>query len=141
MPCPEPTGLLARVLALLREPVHNFDTACFIVLQAVNYVDRFLSQTPIPRTQIQLVGVACMWISAKYEEIYSPTSADFCFITDNTYSKEQLVQMEDTVLQTLNYELTVPTAKTFIRRFLQVGIDVASDCCCCFGRLATRFTA
>lgn len=44
----------------------------------------------------------------------------FCYITDNTYSKEQMVLMEETVLKQLKYELTVPTAKTFLRRMLQV---------------------
>lgn len=62
-----------------------------------------------------------MWIAAKYEEIYAPTSADFCFITDNTYSKGELVRMEEAVLAALNFSLTAPTAKTFLRRYLQAA--------------------
>jgi hypothetical protein len=87
----------------------------------VNYIDRFLSVYPVQRSQLQLVGVACMWVAAKYEEIYPPNVSDFCFITDNTYTKEQMVAMEELVLKRLGYELTVPTAKTFLRRMLQVG--------------------
>eukprot|EP00195_Chlamydomonas_chlamydogama_P010582 CAMPEP_0202902368 /NCGR_PEP_ID=MMETSP1392-20130828/16812_1 /ASSEMBLY_ACC=CAM_ASM_000868 /TAXON_ID=225041 /ORGANISM="Chlamydomonas chlamydogama, Strain SAG 11-48b" /LENGTH=373 /DNA_ID=CAMNT_0049589121 /DNA_START=264 /DNA_END=1385 /DNA_ORIENTATION=+ len=86
----------------------------------VNYIDRFLSTHIVQRSQLQLVGVACMWLAAKYEEIYPPNVADFCYITDNTYTKEQMIQMEELILKKLGYELTVPTAKMFLRRMLQV---------------------
>jgi cyclin A len=95
----------------------------------VNYIDRFLSVYPVQRSQLQLVGVACMWVAAKYEEIYPPNVSDFCFITDNTYTKEQMVAMEELILKRLAYELTVPTAKTFLRRMLQVGTRGSQGCC------------
>mmetsp|Transcript_42834 Transcript_42834/g.128583 ORF Transcript_42834/g.128583 Transcript_42834/m.128583 type:complete len:352 (-) Transcript_42834:465-1520(-) len=88
--------------------------------QAVNYIDRFLSIEVVKRSQLQLVGVTCMWIASKYEEIYPPNVADFCYITDNTCTKMQLVHMEEVILKRLRYDLTVPTAKTFLRRLLQV---------------------
>eukprot|EP00955_Chlamydomonas_euryale_P094996 364905-Chlamydomonas_euryale.AAC.8 len=83
-----------------------------------------MSLQPVPRNQLQLVGVTCMWVAAKYEEIYPPNVSDFCYITDNTYPKEQLVEMEEIILKRLEYELTVPTAKTFLRRLLQVWMDL-----------------
>lgn len=39
----------------------------------VDYVDRYLSVVPTPRNQLQLVGVTCMLLASKYEEIYAPT--------------------------------------------------------------------
>lgn len=96
----------------------------------VNYIDRFLSKHVVSRSQLQLVGVACMWVAAKYEEIYPPNVTDFCYITDSTYSKEQMVGMEELVLKKLNYELAVPTAKTFLRRLLQVGQAQAATSPC-----------
>jgi len=86
----------------------------------VSYIDRFLSLHVVQRSHLQLVGVACMWVASKYEEIYPPNVSDFCYITDNTYTREQMVNMEETILKKLGYELTVPTAKTFLRRLLQV---------------------
>lgn len=97
--------------------------------QAINYIDRYLSAQVAQRNQLQLIGVTCMWLAAKYEEIYPPNVADFCYITDNTYAKEQLIQMEEVVLKRLNYELTVPTAKTFLRRLLQVGAVTSAGLC------------
>lgn len=54
-------------------------------------LDRFLSAAPVPRDQLQLAGIACMWAAAKYEEIYAPSAKDFCFITDNTYTPQQVL--------------------------------------------------
>lgn len=39
---------------------------------AISYIDRFLSLQVVPRQQLQLVGVSCMLLAAKYEEIYAP---------------------------------------------------------------------
>ena len=39
---------------------------------AVSYVDRYLSQRPVQRNKLQLVGVTCMLLASKYEEIYAP---------------------------------------------------------------------
>ena len=53
--------------------------------QAVNYIDRFLTLQSTQRSQLQLIGVTCMWVAAKYEEIYPPNVAgedrDFHFCT------------------------------------------------------------
>jgi len=53
----------------------------------VNIIDRYLSlKTTITRSKLQLVGVAAMLISTKYEEIYPPTVKDLVYITDSAYS-------------------------------------------------------
>lgn len=39
---------------------------------AISYIDRFLTVRQIERSRLQLVGVACLLIAAKYEEIYAP---------------------------------------------------------------------
>ena len=46
---------------------------------------------------------------------------EFCFITENTYTKDQLVSTEWKVLITLNFELTVPTVRAFLRRFVKAA--------------------
>eukprot|EP00257_Ricinus_communis_P020600 XP_015579866.1 G2/mitotic-specific cyclin C13-1 [Ricinus communis] len=81
----------------------------------VSYIDRFLSSRALGRNKLQLLGVSCMLIASKYEEISPPHVEDFCYITDNTYSKEEVVDMEKDVLKFLNYEMSTPTAKNFLR--------------------------
>jgi Cyclin, N-terminal domain len=39
---------------------------------AVSYLDRYLSLIPVTRNRLQLVGVTCLLLASKYEEIYAP---------------------------------------------------------------------
>ena len=77
---------------------------------AVNYIDRFLSYMSVQRAKLQLVGTACMFIAAKYEEIYPPEVGEFVYITDDTYTKKQVLRMEHLVLKVLNFDLAIPSA-------------------------------
>eukprot|EP00884_Botryococcus_braunii_P007400 jgi/Botrbrau1/16661/Bobra.0068s0077.1 len=94
----------------------------------VAYIDRFLSVQLCPRSKLQLLGVTCMLLAAKHEEIYAPLVADFCHVTDNTYTREEVLQMERLVLDALGWELTQPTILSFLRRFVKAatyGLEAA----------------
>lgn len=58
---------------------------------SVAYIDRFLSEMSVQRGKLQLVGVTCMLLASKYEEIYPPAVDEFVYITDNTYKREQVL--------------------------------------------------
>ncbi|TXG69162.1 hypothetical protein EZV62_004097 [Acer yangbiense] len=87
----------------------------------VYLIDWFLSQNYIERQRLQLLGITCMMISSKYEEICAPRIEEFCFITDNTYSRDEVLKMESRVIKFLGFQLFAPTAKTFLRRFLRAA--------------------
>ncbi|KAG5525099.1 hypothetical protein RHGRI_031694 [Rhododendron griersonianum] len=63
-------------------------------------------------------------IARKYEEICAPQVEEFCYITDNTYFKEEVLQMESAVLNYMKFEMTAPTAKCFLRRFVRAAQGV-----------------
>ena len=120
---------------------------------SVSYVDRYLSAVPVQRNQLQLVGVTCMLLASKYEEIYAPQVSaripplsvhaldaehsqegflqisccvaiqveEFCFITENTYTREEILATERKVLDALNFELTSPSIRVFLRRFVKAA--------------------
>lgn len=48
----------------------------------------------------------------------------FVYITDHTYTRDEVLEMEEHILGVLDFELTQPTAKTFLRRFIQVSVFV-----------------
>ncbi|KAK4804339.1 hypothetical protein SAY86_004156 [Trapa natans] len=83
---------------------------------AISYIDRFLSTNTLRRQRLQLLGVASMFIASKYEEITPPHLEDFCYVTDNTYTKNEVIKMEHDVLKCLNFEVSNPTVKIFLRR-------------------------
>ncbi|THK33267.1 cyclin-A2 [Diachasma alloeum] len=84
---------------------------------AVSYIDRFLSYMSVVRAKLQLVGTAAMFIAAKYEEIYPPDVGEFVYITDDTYTKKQVLRMEHLILRVLSFDLTVPTPLAFLRDY------------------------
>lgn len=43
---------------------------------------------PVKRTEYQLLGVTCMLIASKYQEINPPVVDDFTYITDNSYTRD-----------------------------------------------------
>ncbi|CAH8354738.1 unnamed protein product [Eruca vesicaria subsp. sativa] len=88
---------------------------------AVNCIDRYLSGNVISRQKLQLLGVTCMMIAAKYQEVCVPFVESFCYITDNTYTRNELLEMESSVLDFLKFELSTPTAKCFLRRFIRAA--------------------
>ncbi|AQK67113.1 cyclin9 [Zea mays] len=57
----------------------------------VYLIDRFLSRNYIERQRLQLVGITSMLVASKYEEICAPRVEEFCFITDNTYTKAEVL--------------------------------------------------
>ncbi|KAI3726641.1 hypothetical protein L1987_66440 [Smallanthus sonchifolius] len=91
----------------------------------ISYIDRFLSINVINRQRLQLLGVSSMLIASKYEEISPPHTEEFCYITDNTYTKQEVVKMEADVLKALKFEMGNPTVKSFLRR---ITIVAQEDC-------------
>lgn len=84
---------------------------------AVHLIDKFLSKNTITRDVFQLVGITCMFIACKYEEIYPPECNDFIYITESAYTRKQMLEMERVILNSLGFKLMVPSSLHFLRRF------------------------
>ncbi|KAI3812526.1 hypothetical protein L1987_17236 [Smallanthus sonchifolius] len=84
----------------------------------VALIDIYLSKKCIGKRRLQLVGITCMLVASKYEEICAPRVEEFCFITDSTYTRAEVLEMEHQILDVLSFQLYVPTIKKFLRRFL-----------------------
>jgi len=87
----------------------------------VNILDRFLERKVVSRRKLQLVGCASMLLASKYEEIYAPEFEDFVSMSDNAFKADDLLKMEGVILNTLKFNLTVPTTYAFLRRYLKVS--------------------
>ncbi|XP_031119545.1 cyclin-A2-2-like [Ipomoea triloba] len=114
-------GMRGILIDWLVEVCEEYRLAPDTLYLTVNLIDRFLSENYIEKRKLQLLGVTCMLIASKYEEICAPHVEEFCFITDNTYSKEEVVKTESQVLNVLGFRLSVPTTKKFLRRFIQAA--------------------
>jgi len=86
-------------------------------------VDRFLavSGRHVFRSQLQLLGVTAMFVAAKIEEIYAPELNDFVYITDHTYTSEEIRHMEVRLLAGLDWDFSAPRPLNFLRRYSRAG--------------------
>lgn len=62
-----------------------------------------------------------MLIASKYEEIYFPQVQDFVYITDHSYSEEEVRAMERVILKAIGYNLSIPAAIHFLRRYSKLN--------------------
>lgn len=87
-------------------------------------IDRFLMRAApdwLPRTKLQLCGIAAMFLASKVQEIYPPERTDFIYICANAYTEAQMAEMELEICQKLGGLFTVPTMLCFMRRFSTVA--------------------
>ncbi|XP_072004203.1 G2/mitotic-specific cyclin-B2-like isoform X2 [Engystomops pustulosus] len=121
----EGTDVNERMRAILIDwlmQVHSkFQLLQETLYMAVSIIDRFLQVQPVRRSKLQLVGVASLFVASKYEEMYYPEIADLVYITDNTFSKAEIREMEREILDKLSFDLGKPLSLHFLRR--------ASRCC------------
>lgn len=83
-------GMRTILVDWLVEVAEEYKLNTHTLFIAVGYIDRFLSEMSVQRGKLQLVGVTSMLLASKYEEIYPPAVDEFVYITDNTYSREQV---------------------------------------------------
>lgn len=91
----------------------------------INLLDRYLQKAQIARDKLQLVGVAALLIATKFDEVSPPEVNDCVHITDNSYSRRELLQMEYKIFETLGFQVSVPTGYNFISHYL--GLIHADD--------------
>ncbi|CCF56393.1 hypothetical protein KAFR_0B00950 [Kazachstania africana CBS 2517] len=82
----------------------------------VNIIDRFLSKQSVLLDKFQLVGAAALFIASKYEEINCPSLKDIVYMVHNTYTREQIIEAERFLIDTLDFEIGWPGPMSFLRR-------------------------
>ena len=70
------------------EVLTNFKCDDQTFFLAVSLLDRYFKLKPETREvgDLHILGVTCMFMASKYEDIYPPPVIDFVYITDNAYS-------------------------------------------------------
>ncbi|XP_039012321.1 G2/mitotic-specific cyclin-2-like isoform X1 [Hibiscus syriacus] len=102
--------------------VHDkFDLMGETLFLTVNIVDRFLSRQTVVRKKLQLVGLVAMLLACKYEEVSVPVVEDLIHISDKAYSRKEVLEMEKLMLNTLQFNMSLPTPYVFMRRFLKAA--------------------
>jgi len=76
---------------------------------------------------LHILGVTSLLIATKYEEIYPPELKDLLSVSENKFSRAEVLNMELDMLMELQFQITSPTAYRFLERFRKLLPVVASD--------------
>lgn len=88
---------------------------------SVDYFDRFLSIRPdVPKNQLQLVGVTCLFLASKLEEIYPPKLTEFSYVCDGACSPEEILACELLILNSLGWDLNIMTPSDWLNLYMQI---------------------
>ncbi|CAL9109196.1 unnamed protein product, partial [Musa textilis] len=105
----------------LIEVHYKFELMEETLFLTVNIIDRFLARQTVARKKLQLAGVTAMLLACKYEEVSVPVVEDLILISDRAYTREEVLDMERLIVNTLQFNMSVPTAYVFMRRFLKAA--------------------
>ncbi|KAI7724538.1 hypothetical protein M8C21_032560 [Ambrosia artemisiifolia] len=111
----------AILIDWLIEVHHKFDLQHETLFLTVNLIDRFLAKQSVVRKKLQLVGLVAMLLACKYEEVSVPVVGDLIFISDKAYSRSDILEMEKLMLNTLEFNISVPTPYVFLKRYLKAA--------------------
>src|SRR5207248_2577626 len=101
----EITGNMIEILfEWLNEVVTEYNLSAQTLFYARNLLDKYiavnssstsyLKSSPVPRNKLQLLGITVLMVASKIFEIFPPGIKDFVYITNNTFTVNQLEEME-----------------------------------------------
>ncbi|XP_007236231.3 cyclin-O [Astyanax mexicanus] len=117
--------LVSWLIAVYKHFSVSFESCCL----AVNIMDRFLVTTSVAADCFQLLGVTALLIATKHVEVCSPRIKQLLSLCCNSFSREQMCNLECLILVRLNFRLAAPTLAFFLDYFIskELSCKMISD--------------
>lgn len=91
---------------------------------AVDYLDRYLhGEREVLKTHLQLIGITCLFVAAKVEEIYPPKIGEFAYVTDGACTEHEILQHEKILLQALGWDICPITVTGWLGVYMQLNVN------------------
>jgi len=94
-----------------------------MLFRTLSHVDAYLALRPVPRSELQLTGVACTLAAAGLDGGNTAEDTELAtwlaFVTDGACTADEVRSTAREVHQVLGFKLHQPTAYTFLRRYLR----------------------
>uniref|UniRef100_A0A8P4FZG1 Cyclin E1 n=2 Tax=Dicentrarchus labrax TaxID=13489 RepID=A0A8P4FZG1_DICLA len=95
---------------------------------AQDYFDRFMStQRNVFKSTLQLIGITCLFIAAKVEEMYPPKVHQFAYVTDEACTEDEILSMEIIIMKELKWSLSPQTPISWLNVYMQVAYLKETD--------------
>lgn len=107
---------------------YDADETIIIMENALNYMDRYVTTEHgcvalLDRNYYQCMSIACLYMSMKIHASAAICASDMSQITRNTYSSQQIQDMEYDILQSLNWYVNPPTVSVFVGEYVKIIMD------------------
>lgn len=96
---------------------------------ALSYLSDYSALKDISKDEYQLVGITCLWIASKYEEIYPPRTRNYIEVTADSYSLNDLKRTEGKIIEALDFNLNRSTSLQILEAISE-SIDEKSVSLC-----------
>ncbi|KAM9112877.1 cyclin-P [Pangshura tecta] len=104
-----PRALTAEMRALIVDwlvQVHGYlGLADETLYLAVYLMNAYMKVARVRVPALQLLGVTCLFLACKVEESSVPEPAELCLMTEDSFSRRELLRMERKVLSRLDFQL------------------------------------
>ncbi|XP_056878456.1 NLR family CARD domain-containing protein 3-like isoform X12 [Takifugu flavidus] len=95
---------------------------------AQDYFDRFMAtQRNVFKSTLQLIGITCLFIAAKVEEMYPPKVHQFAYVTDEACTEDEILSMEIIIMMELKWSLSPQTPVSWLNVYMQVAYLKETD--------------
>nr|XP_057934844.1 G1/S-specific cyclin-E1 [Doryrhamphus excisus]XP_057934845.1 G1/S-specific cyclin-E1 [Doryrhamphus excisus] len=95
---------------------------------AQDYFDRFMAtQNNVFKSTLQLIGITCLFIAAKVEEMYPPKVHQFAYVTDEACTEDEILSMEVIIMKELKWSLSPQTPVSWLSVYMQVAYLKEAD--------------
>lgn len=100
-----------------------------IVHIAVSCVDKYLMRRKVQRSELQLLGITCMLVAARFQGTDIVTIREAAWLTDGTYKYEEVVRMMGEVMSCIKGQVRVLTIPDFLKLFCSLAaVSQKTEC-------------
>jgi len=93
----------------------------------VSILDTILHRRDVDADKLQLLGITAMLLATKLEEYYPAEVGKLLHLTENSYTREEVVNMERVLIQILNFKVYIPSPQVFLLRYARAALRSMDD--------------
>lgn len=92
-----------------------------VLFTACNILHRTLSICRVTKKAVQLIALTALFIASKVELSRAPSINRFSLVTNNLFTPKDIIKMEAKILNLLDWNICVPTQRSFQKLFLSIA--------------------
>jgi len=106
----------------LTQVQHHLKLSQECLYLTIAMLDTVLARRDVQPDKLQLVGVTSLWLASKLEEYYPAETDKLVHLTENSYKKHHIIQMEAIILDILQFKVYSPQTMVFLLRYVKAAL-------------------